>query len=77
MPLLMLQLNARGLQSLGKMSREQLVKDIRRLFVIWAEKSIFDERLTAGWMSTLTFDKENSVMMLISNGFNDGTDKET
>ena len=61
MPLLMLQLNAKLVSSVGKMSREQIVKDVKRVFQIWAEKSIYDERLTTGWLATLIEDKETYV----------------
>ena len=57
MPILMLHLNAKLAQSTyGKMSREKLLKDVKSVFQVWTEKSIFDERLTTGWMATLVRD---------------------
>ena len=65
MPLLMLQLNAKlWTSAFGKMSRDKLIKDVRRIFTLWAEKSIFDSRLTTGWLATLAEDKETFVTFL-------------
>ena len=43
------------------MSRDTLLKDIRRLFSLWTEKSIYNENLTTGWMATLTFSRDSSI----------------
>ena len=55
LPLLMLQLNAKlfSYHLYGKMSREKFTSDVKRLYSLWAEKSIFDEKITIGWLATL------------------------
>ena len=52
MPTLM-QLTNNKLRQAGKLTSDRLVKDTKHLFGLWASKSIFDERLTTGWISTL------------------------
>lgn len=37
------------------------MKDVRKVFSLWAEKSIFDERLTTGWLATLTEDRDTCL----------------
>ena len=49
------------------MSRDTLLKDIKRLFQLWAEAYIFNETLTTGWMATLTFNRDSSLAYTISN----------
>ena len=54
MPLLMQQTQYKLRHSTyGKLSIDRLQKDLKQLFRLWASKSIFDERLTTGWLSTL------------------------
>ena len=41
------------------MSRKRLVKDIKNLFQLWTDKSIFNEKLRVGWLATLKIDKHS------------------